>query len=171
MARFHSRSYLKQTRKSLRNNATTAEATLWRFLKKSQLVGRKFRRQHSIGNYVVDFYCPAEKLVIELDGESHFHQSSYEYDKGRTEYLQSLNLRILRFENDEVFKTTESVLDKIKSAFQNSTTPNPSLSKEGSRSLILNSNSLLDSRGTVESSGSKDLPFETFNIPKPEIKT
>lgn len=67
----HNRKYLKQRRKDLRNNATISEKRLWIALKKSQLKGRKFRRQHSIENYIVDFYCPSEKLIIEVDGNMH----------------------------------------------------------------------------------------------------
>ena len=63
---------LKPLRKQLRNFSTSAEAVLWTHLQKSQLQNRKFRRQHSIGNFIADFYCPSEKLVIELDGEDHF---------------------------------------------------------------------------------------------------
>lgn len=63
---------LKPFRKKLRNNSTSAEATLWTYLQKSQLENRKFRRQNSLGNFIADFYCPSEKLVIELDGEDHF---------------------------------------------------------------------------------------------------
>jgi very-short-patch-repair endonuclease len=70
--RIHNRVELKPFRKKLRNNSTSAEATLWTYLKNRQLEGRKFRRQHSIGNYIADFYCPEEQLVIELDGEGHF---------------------------------------------------------------------------------------------------
>ncbi|MEL6536768.1 MAG: DUF559 domain-containing protein, partial [Bacteroidota bacterium] len=67
----HNRKYLKERRQALRNNLTSAEATLWIFLKGRQLEGKKFRRQPSIGNYIVDFYCPEEQLVIELDGGLH----------------------------------------------------------------------------------------------------
>ncbi len=129
MDRIHNRQYLKQNRKNLRNNATAAEATLWNFLKGSQQEGKKFRRQHSIGNYIVDFYCPSEKLVIELDGAGHFTTSGYERDEERTKYLNSVGIRVLRFENDEVFRATEAVLERIK---QEITTPSPSLKKGGS---------------------------------------
>ena len=61
----HNRKNLKQFRKDLRNNLTPAEATLWKAIQRSQLEGRKFRRQHSVGNYILDFYCPKEKLAIE----------------------------------------------------------------------------------------------------------
>jgi len=119
----HNRKYLKQKRKNLRNNLTSAEATLWRFLKKSQLQGRKFRRQHSISNYIVDFYCPREKLVIELDGKHHFSSSGYQSDIIRDKVLAKLNIQVIRFENDEIFHDINSVLAKIEEKF---TTPNPS---------------------------------------------
>lgn len=171
MARIHNRGHLKQTRKDLRNNATAAEATLWRFLQKSQLEGRKFRRQHSIGNYIVDFYCPEEKLVVELDGEGHFHQSGFEYDQERTSYLQSLNLRVLRFENEEVFKATESVLSKIKSAFRKSTTPNPSFSKEGNSKIKHNPTSPPDSGGVAGGRGGKNSHVKITSTQNPKIKS
>ena len=69
--RTHDLGYLKDIRRELRSNMTTAEATLWKVLKNGSLQNRKFRRQHSIGKYIVDFYCPAEQLIIELDGEVH----------------------------------------------------------------------------------------------------
>ena len=119
----HNRKYLKQRRKNLRNNLTSAEATLWRFLKKSQLQARKFRRQHSISNYIVDFYCPREKLVIELDGKDHFSSSGYQSDIIRDKVLAKLNIQVIRFENDEIFHDINSVLAKIEEKF---TTPNPS---------------------------------------------
>jgi very-short-patch-repair endonuclease len=114
---------LKITRKELRNNLTTAEAMLWKYLQKSQLEGRKFRRQHSVGKYVLDFYCPSEKLAIELDGAHHFTPHGADYDNERTIYLSTLNIRVLRFENKLVFNRIEDVLNEIKSKF---TTPNPS---------------------------------------------
>jgi len=119
----HNRKYLKQRRKNLRNNLTSAEATLWRFLKKSQLQARKFRRQHSISNYIVDFYCPREKLVIELDGKDHFSSSGYQSDIIRDKVLAKLNIQVIRFENDEIFYDVNSVLAQIEEKF---TTPNPS---------------------------------------------
>jgi very-short-patch-repair endonuclease len=64
--------YLKSTRIYLRENLTEVELVLWEILKNKKLYGRKFRRQHSIGHYIVDFYCPSERLIIELDGQHHF---------------------------------------------------------------------------------------------------
>jgi len=119
----HNRKELERFRKDLRNNSTSAEITLWKCLQKSQLEGRKFRRQHSVGNYILDFYCPAEKLCIELDGAYHFSEEGMAYDEVRTLYLNSLNIQVVRFENKEVFEDVEGVLEKIKAFF---TTPNPS---------------------------------------------
>jgi very-short-patch-repair endonuclease len=74
---------LKDYRRALRNKSTSAEVTLWNFLKNGQL-GRKFRRQHSIGNYITDFCCPSEKLIIELDGNSHGEYSQIKMKKSGT---------------------------------------------------------------------------------------
>ena len=90
---------LKKIRKQLRNNLTPAEAGLWRYLKNSQLKGRKFRRQHSIGDYIIDFYCPKEKLAIELDGEVHQYDKVNRSDREKEKYLQRLDIQLLRFEN------------------------------------------------------------------------
>ena len=76
----HNKKYLEPFRKELRNNLTPAEAFLWKQLQKRQLKGRKFRRQHSIENFIVDFYCPQEQLIIELDGEIHKNAVAEEND-------------------------------------------------------------------------------------------
>ncbi len=115
--KIHNKTELKPLRKALRNNSTSAEATLWNYLKSRQLDGRKFRRQHSIGNYIVDFYCPEEKLVIELDGENHFWEEGIAYDTNRTHYLQKLGFKIIRFENKWGFNDINFVLLKIKRQF------------------------------------------------------
>lgn len=109
----HNKSDLKSRRKTLRNEATPAEQQLWRTLQHSQLHGYKFRRQHSVGYYIVDFYCPSERLVVELDGESHFSDEAIEYDRERTAFLNSLNIRVLRFLNTDVFNHLESVCERI----------------------------------------------------------
>ena len=114
----HNRKYLKEFRKELRNNPTKAESKLWQFLKKSQLENRKFRRQHSIDNYIVDFYCPTEKLVIEVDGGIHNNFINNEYDFKRTEALEKFGCKVIRFTNDEVFENIELVLEAIKQEFK-----------------------------------------------------
>ncbi|MFC4635263.1 endonuclease domain-containing protein [Dokdonia ponticola] len=113
----HSRKYLETYRKSLRNNTTPAERILWKHLKNKQLDGKRFLRQHSILNYIVDFYCPSEKLIIELDGEVHFNEEALVYDAKRTKDLEGLGFAVIRFENKMVFDLLPSVLTDIKSYF------------------------------------------------------
>lgn len=109
---------LKPQRKHLRNHSTSAEATLWNYLKNSQLEGRKFRRQHSIEFYILDFFCPSERINIELDGQEHFEGYGLVQDEKRDEFLKSLNIKVLRFENKEVFENIEWVLNEIKRHFK-----------------------------------------------------
>ncbi len=104
-------------RKQLRNNSTSAEATLWNHLKNSQLENRKFRRQHSIENYILDFYCPSEKLAIELDGNDHFTGYGQTHDEIRDKFLNNLNIKVLRFENKAIFEGLEGILEEIKGSF------------------------------------------------------
>jgi very-short-patch-repair endonuclease len=108
---------LKPRRKELRNNSTYAEVFFWQQVKDRQLEGRRFRRQTSIGPFVVDFYCPEEKLVVELDGDVHFDEEAIKYDKKRTEFLESVGLKVIRFENKDLLRNTECVLSKIKEYF------------------------------------------------------
>lgn len=98
---------------------TSAEASLWKSLQRKQLQGRKFRRQHSIGNYIVDFYCTTEKLAIELDGAYHFTPNQQEKDAVRDTYLESQGITVLRFENKMVFENLASVLQEICHGFGN----------------------------------------------------
>ena len=107
----------KDERRTLRNNLTSAEATLWNNLKSGQLCGRKFRRQHSIGEFVLDFYCPQEKLAVELDGAGHFTVSGNLHDAARTELLNSAGIRVVRFENKLIWSDLDSVLHSIESNF------------------------------------------------------
>ena len=113
----HNKKILESKRKVLRNNLTSAEATLWRLLKGKQLGGKKFRRQHSVGFYILDFYCPSERLAIELDGEIHFREDVMRKDEERTKYLMSLNIKVIRFENEKVFQSPAAVLAEIKKHF------------------------------------------------------
>ncbi|MCB1780919.1 MAG: endonuclease domain-containing protein [Candidatus Competibacteraceae bacterium] len=108
---------LRTFRKELRNRLTPAEAKLWTYLKQSKLDGRKFRRQHSVGYYILDFYCPAERLAVELDGAAHDSESAQEYDQERDLFLSYYRIKVLRFENKWVFQQTEAVLMEIKKHF------------------------------------------------------
>ncbi|AXP80804.1 hypothetical protein CJ739_1718 [Mariniflexile rhizosphaerae] len=114
----HNLKYLEERRKALRKNSTSAEATLWKHLQKSQLNNKKFRRQQSIKNFIVDFYCPKEKLIIELDGAYHLDFAQQQYDLERTKQLESLGLKVIRFENKLVFENLAEVLNEIVSHFK-----------------------------------------------------
>lgn len=114
----HNFKELESRRKQLRSNSTSAEATLWTYLRNRQLYGRKFRRQHSVGCYILDFYCTSERLAIELDGDPHLSAGAIEYDNVRTRYLSSHNIHVLRFENNEVFHNPKVVLHRIANCFK-----------------------------------------------------
>ncbi len=118
MPRLHNKKILFTQRKQLRNDATQAEKMLWYELRNSQLDGRKFRRQHSVGSYILDFYCPEERLAIELDGEQHEGDKQKEYDKKRTEYLNGLKIKVIRFKNTDVIFGRDSVVKKILEKFK-----------------------------------------------------
>jgi len=92
---------------------TEAENHLWWKIKTKQVMGLIFYRQKPIGEYIVDFYCPKAKLVIEIDGSHHFVSDKVEYDRIRDDYLSSLDLRVIRFTNDDVLKNLKGVLEKI----------------------------------------------------------
>ena len=113
----HNRKYLKENRRELRSSLTPAEAELWKYLKEGQLSGRKFRRQQSVGNYILDFYCPSEKLAVELDGQIHLNSNAEYFDEKRDQALKSLGMKVLRFKNKEVFESHDAVLQEISSSF------------------------------------------------------
>ena len=101
-------------RVNLRNNPTPAEALLWKNLQNSKLDGKKFRRQHGIGPYILDFYCPEFRVGVELDGANHRTIVGGEQDLKRDEFLKRFNVRVIRFENRLVFDNLELVLDAIR---------------------------------------------------------
>ena len=96
----------------LRNNQTPAEKKLWQYLSNNQL-GVKFRRQHPIASYIVDFYCHELKLVIEVDGEYHNDAEQILLDEDRTNEIEQFGLLVIRFVNNEVLKDIKSVIDRI----------------------------------------------------------
>ena len=109
---------LKKRRRELRNEPTSAEILLWAHLKGRQVLGKKFRRQYSIGKYVIDFFCVECDIGIELDGSLHFAELKVDYERQRTEFLESQGVRLLRFENKVVFDNMEAVLETIRRAIQ-----------------------------------------------------
>ncbi len=117
-ANVHSKKALRYIRKELRNKSTSAEIAFWNMVKNRKLEGRKFRRQHSIDNYIVDFYCPSEKLIIELDGNPHGEYFKISEDIKRDEYLQKLGFTVLRFENKFVFQDPEYITKEVIKIFK-----------------------------------------------------
>ena len=114
----HNKKELEAFRKKLRSHGTSAEAFLWNYLQQKKLEGRKFRRQHSITNFIVDFYCAEERLIIELDGQYHMNSTAEEKDAARTKKLEELGFRVIRFENRSVFDNLDWVLGEIKNNFK-----------------------------------------------------
>ncbi len=102
---------IEQSARRLRQQLTPAESVLWSALSRRQLVGLKFRSQHPVGRFIVDFYCPSCKLVIEVDGGIHVQQQ--DYDSVRTEQLEAFGYRVLRFTNEDVLNDLPTVLAHI----------------------------------------------------------
>ena len=109
-------------RRSLRNAAPRTERIVWSRLRRNQVLGFKFRRQYSVGPYVIDSYCPALSLAVEIDGDSHFQQDSN--DKNRQDYIEMFGIRFLRFTNEEVYNNLEGVLEVIRQAAEEGTQKN-----------------------------------------------
>ena len=107
----------KQRRQTLRNNMTEPEKRLWGILRNHQL-GVKFRRQHGIGHYIVDFYCPELKLIIEVDGESHFFEDAQAYDKIRDKFMLELGLTTIRITNTEIMQNIDGVCEYLQQHVQ-----------------------------------------------------
>lgn len=103
----------KDLRAKLRTNMTEPERRLWQRLRKGQL-GLQFRRQFGIGRYIIDFYCPSKRLVIELDGDSHYTQEGLVYDQMRDQYMVSLGIRVLHFTNPQVMQEIDAVVESIR---------------------------------------------------------
>ncbi len=102
-----------QNRRDLRNNSTPAESALWRCLKGNQAGGYKFRRQHGIGPYILDFYCPMLRLGIELDGSVHEAPMADVKDEIRKRFLNEQGITVLRFKNEVVWKNPHGIVDEI----------------------------------------------------------
>ena len=104
---------LYQYGRELRQELTAAEKSLWAELRNRKLNGLKFRRQHALDKFIVDFYCNEKKLVVELDGSVHDEKINKEYDEARSAMLAGLNIVVLRFRNEDVINNMKEVLKKI----------------------------------------------------------
>jgi len=116
MTKVYNKSTEKQKRSQLRGQMPQAEAILWSKLQKRQVLGFKFRRQFSVGAYILDFYCPDAKLAVEIDGDSHLRENAPEYDGNRQASIEQLGIHFLRFTNQEIHKNLFEVLETIRGA-------------------------------------------------------
>ena len=99
--------------RELRREMTPQERRLWRRLRGKQLYGLRFRRQHPIAPFIVDFYCHEHKLVVEIDGHTHYQPKQQGYDRARTERLTQRGFRVVRFTNRDVDRSIDGVLEEI----------------------------------------------------------
>jgi len=113
MTRIYSLVKLKERRRELRKRSTTQENLLWEKLR-NRKIGCKFRRQHSVGGYILDFYCPVLRLAIELDGSVHKDTERRVHDKNRILYLEQLDITVIRFWDGEIIKNIDVVIREIK---------------------------------------------------------
>ena len=104
---------LKYRRRELRKNQTPAEAIIWNAVCNRRLGSHRFTRQYSVGPYILDFFCPATKLCVEIDGESHMSDHTKLYDQEKSVYLEGFGIKIIRFRNADVIADIKKVLDEI----------------------------------------------------------
>lgn len=104
--------YVIELARQMRCNLTPSEKIMWQHLRNKKIEGNRFRSQHPIYRYILDFYCPCKSLAIEIDGD--IHKLRKDYDEYRDEYLQSVGIKTLRFENSEVHQNIQKVISKIK---------------------------------------------------------
>ena len=104
--------YIIQLAGQLRKNMTPAEIILWEIIRDKKISGYKFRNQHPVDRYILDFYCHEKKLAIEIDGK--IHDQGKDYDNYRDEYLKSAGIEVLRFSNDEIINNTDKIIEIIR---------------------------------------------------------
>ncbi len=129
---------LKAYARELRSNQTDCEKKLWHGLRRKQVLGIQFYRQKPIGEYIVDFYAPKARIVIEVDGGQHFLEEEQKKDSARDLFLTAQGLTVLRFHNREVIESLEGILKKIfltvEGRIRNQIPPDPPFSKGGEKS-------------------------------------
>jgi very-short-patch-repair endonuclease len=111
MTKLYNLTSQKTIRRQLRKDEPSTERLLWSKIRNRQLKGFKFRRQYGIGNFIVDFYCPEARLVLEIDGDSHYDEKTRKYDMARQKYLENCKIKIIRFTNKNVMENLEGVLE------------------------------------------------------------
>ncbi len=122
--------YLKQLARTLRSNMTDSECLLWSRIRRKQLKGYQFYRQRPIGNYIVDFYCPSAKLIIEVDGSQHYEEEGLRKDKVRDEYLARLGFQIIRIPSSGVLANIDGSVSEIYDRLPEES-PRPPFGKRG----------------------------------------
>jgi very-short-patch-repair endonuclease len=135
MTQIFNKAIYKKLRQKLRNESPSAERVLWQKLRRNQVRGLRFHRQYGINNFVADFYCPEIRLVIELDGGTHFLPGIEVKDDQRNKRMEKLGLKILRFTNTDVYQNINEVMDEIyftiNDLSNNSLTPSNSPFRKG----------------------------------------
>ncbi len=121
----YNRQQSKIRRGELRKGQTDVEDDLWQKLRRRQCLGYRWHRQYGVGQYILDFYCPALRLAIELDGWQHKDPLRRSYDKNRTSYLKELDITVIRFWDGEVIKNLNLVVQEIKYVITSNPTFNP----------------------------------------------
>ncbi|MEX2160386.1 MAG: DUF559 domain-containing protein [Anaerolineales bacterium] len=117
---------LREQAKAFRKNHTSAERILWKEVRNRKLGGHKFKRQVVIDQFIVDFYCAAANLIVEIDGE--IHKSQKEHDRARNEVLAGLGFRVIRFRNQQVFREIEKVKEELLRALKDPSPRRPAAS-------------------------------------------
>ena len=113
MTEIYNKKEAENNRRKLRKNQTKEELVFWAHVKNRRLGGYKFRRQYSIGKYIVDFYCPECRLIIEIDGGQHCEEKNIKKDDLRTKYFESLGMKVRRYTNIDIKNNLNSVLDDL----------------------------------------------------------
>ncbi len=113
MTKLYNTRGMTRTRQALRNNMPKAEVILWTHLKGKQFSDLKFRRQYSIGQYTVDFYCPKIRVAIEVDGPSHLSETQKKKDIERQEYIESQGIQVIRYLNTDIYENMEGVFEDL----------------------------------------------------------
>ena len=122
---------LKTLSRNLRRDMTDAERVLWSRLRRGQILGVRFYRQKPLADFIVDFYCAAANLVIEVDGSQHFEEAGQQADQSRTQKLESLGLMVMRFDNLQVLREIDAVVEAIASVVERRKSPSIPLFQRG----------------------------------------
>jgi very-short-patch-repair endonuclease len=113
MTKHYNKFLEKEKRRSLRREETYCEKLIWRYLRKRQMLGYKFKRQFSVDHFVIDFYCPELKLALEVDGDVHNQPEQKDYDSARQQYLEQFGITFIRISNEELLGNPNKAFDKI----------------------------------------------------------